>query len=111
MKIGLFGFSRGAYTVRCLGGVLATCGVGTTLDSKPIAGVSGAARRPVADAAVAAYKIKDKGERGIKAGADFRPKYAAAPAMPDIIGVFDTVKALGLAGHCKRRQSLEVRVP
>ena len=28
-RIFLFGFSRGAYTVRCLGGVLALCGVPT----------------------------------------------------------------------------------
>ncbi len=36
MKIGLFGFSRGAYTIRCVGGVLATCGIATTDGSAPI---------------------------------------------------------------------------
>src|SRR5690606_28316391 len=36
MKIGLFGFSRGAYTVRSLGGVLSTCGVATMIDGAPI---------------------------------------------------------------------------
>lgn len=36
-RIFLFGFSRGAYTVRCLGGVLALCGVPTTMaDGTPL---------------------------------------------------------------------------
>lgn len=30
-RIFLFGFSRGAYTVRCLGGVIGLCGIPTTL--------------------------------------------------------------------------------
>jgi uncharacterized protein (DUF2235 family) len=30
-RIFLFGFSRGAYTVRCLGGVIAFCGIPTHL--------------------------------------------------------------------------------
>ena len=32
-RIFLFGFSRGAYTVRCLAGVLAHCGIPTRLES------------------------------------------------------------------------------
>ncbi|MBW8319099.1 MAG: DUF2235 domain-containing protein, partial [Rhizobium sp.] len=36
-RIFLFGFSRGAYTVRCLGGVLAFCGVPTQMpDGGPV---------------------------------------------------------------------------
>ena len=35
-RIFLFGFSRGAYTVRCVGGVLGLCGVPTRIDKKPL---------------------------------------------------------------------------
>jgi uncharacterized protein (DUF2235 family) len=34
-RIFLFGFSRGAYTVRCLAGVLANCGIPTRLENGP----------------------------------------------------------------------------
>jgi uncharacterized protein (DUF2235 family) len=101
MKIGLFGFSRGAYTVRCLGGVLATCGIATRDGGAPISadkdGPKAKSRRKIADEAVAAYKIKDKGERKA-VGAAFAQKHQAARAVPDVVGVFDTVKALGLPG-------------
>ena len=101
IKVGLFGFSRGAYTVRCLGGVMATCGIATRDGSGPISrdkdGPRAAARRRIADEAVAAYKIKDKAERKA-AGAAFAGKYQAAQVVPDVVGVFDTVKALGLPG-------------
>lgn len=101
MKTGLFGFSRGAYTVRCLGGVLATCGIATADHGNPISREPGGAgakrRRKIADEAVAAYKIKDEAERKA-AGASFALKYRAPPVVPDVIGVFDTVKALGLPG-------------
>ena len=43
MKIGLFGFSRGAYTVRCLGGVLTTCGIALTDAGSPIPAEKGGA--------------------------------------------------------------------
>lgn len=101
MKIGLFGFSRGAYTVRCLGGVLATCGIATTERGGPISrdkeGAGAKRRRAIAAEAVAAYKIKDEAERR-KAGADFAARHAARQALPQVIGVFDTVRALGLPG-------------
>lgn len=101
MKVGFFGFSRGAYTVRCLGGVLATCGIARADKGVPISkgkkGAGAKRRRAIAEAAVAAYKIKDKAERQ-EAGADFSVKHACAPVMPTVIGVFDTVRALGLPG-------------
>ena len=101
MKIGLFGFSRGAYTVRCLGGVLATCGIATRDGSGPISadkdGPKAKSRRKIADEAVAAYKIRNKPERKA-AGAAFAQKHHAAQVVPDVVGVFDTVKALGLPG-------------
>lgn len=101
MKVGFFGFSRGAYTVRCLGGVLATCGIARADKGVPISrdkeGAGAKRRRAIAQEAVAAYKIKEQAERR-KAGAYFSIKYAAAPVMPTVIGVFDTVRALGLPG-------------
>lgn len=100
-KIGLFGFSRGAYTVRCLGGVLSTCGVATAADGEPIpADVDGPGarrRRAIAEEAVAAYKIREKAQRQA-AGRAFAQRHASEPQAPDVIGVFDTVKALGLPG-------------
>lgn len=123
MKIGLFGFSRGAYTVRCLGGVLATCGVATSDGGAPIPadaeGPGATRRRAIADEAAAIYKIQDDVERREK-GAAFARAYAAPPVVPDVIGVFDTVKALGLPGvmnianpwkHEFHDHELSVRVP
>ncbi|MET0599333.1 MAG: DUF2235 domain-containing protein [Mesorhizobium sp.] len=123
MRIGFFGFSRGAYTVRCLGGVLATCGVALMNEGAPIStdreGTGTKRRREIAEEAVAVYKIKEKRTRQ-KAGATFAAKYAAAPVMPDVIGVFDTVKALGLPGvmnivnpykHEFHDTALSIRVP
>ena len=101
MKIGLFGFSRGAYTARCVGGVLAVCGIATTDRNKPISreGEVGSdkARRKIAEAAVAAYAIKDDHERR-EAGQSFARLYDANTTMPSVIGVFDTVESLGLPG-------------
>ena len=123
VKIGFFGFSRGAYTVRCLGGVLATCGIATRDGGGPISrdkdGPGAKSRRKIAEEAVAAYKIKSAAERK-RAGADFAGKYAAAPTVPDVVGVFDTVRALGLPGvmnaanpwkHEFHDTELSVRVP
>jgi len=122
-KIGFFGFSRGAYTVRCLGGVLSTCGIAMNdrgaVISQEKKGGGADRRRAIAEEAVAAYKIKDNGERQ-KAGAAFAAKYGAAPVMPNVIGVFDTVKALGLPGitnmvnpfrHEFHSKELSIRVP
>lgn len=101
MPIGLFGFSRGAYTVRSLGGVLSTCGVATQIDGRPIpkdeSGPAAKRRREVAEEAVAAYKIKDRHERKA-AGEAFMRRYGSKARVPEVIGVFDTVKALGLPG-------------
>jgi uncharacterized protein (DUF2235 family) len=100
-KIGVFGFSRGAYTVRCLGGVLATCGIARSDGGAPIpqdrAGPGAARRREIAEEAVAAYKIKDETERRV-AGRAFAVRYASELVVPDVVGVFDTVRSLGLPG-------------
>ncbi|MCX3080278.1 DUF2235 domain-containing protein [Klebsiella michiganensis] len=97
-KIWLFGFSRGAYTVRSLGGMISRCGL---LDASASAAGDEKVwrdinelfqnyRKPLADADI------------IKATAR-RPFYDVAPGMPTaksieihFIGVWDTVGALGI---------------
>lgn len=123
MRIGVFGFSRGAYTVRCLGGVLATCGVAQTDRGLPISkaktGPGAERRRKIAEEAISAYKIKDRAER-LRAGRAFAAKYEAEAIVPDVVGVFDTVRSLGLPGvmnvvnpwkHEFHDTELSVRVP
>lgn len=101
MKIGLFGFSRGAFTVRCLSGVLATCGIAQTDNGVPISrdekGEGAKRRRAIAEEGVAAYKLKDMRARK-ETGEAFRRAYGAVDEVADVVGVYDTVKALGLPG-------------
>lgn len=100
-QIYLFGFSRGAYTVRSLGGVLKLCGV-----PRGVAGKDRAAserRKVLVEEAVQdVYKTygddeAKKAERRER-GAAFRAKTDAAEAVPHFIGVWDTVRALGGPG-------------
>jgi uncharacterized protein (DUF2235 family) len=105
-RIFLFGFSRGAYTVRCVGGVLALCGV-------PTLGKGGA---PLKRDPVSAGRLAKKAVRRVyqhfrpskKAGPDmlrsalgarFRAEHRSdvdgqSNAIPYFIGVFDTVASL-----------------
>ncbi|UZF90539.1 DUF2235 domain-containing protein [Bosea sp. NBC_00550] len=100
-RIFLFGFSRGAYTVRSLGGVLALCGVpggfakvmrwdGFT-DAIQAAEVRALASSAVKDV----YMVKDDAARA-EAAAAFRSRHGTQPAPPFFVGVWDTVRALGL---------------
>jgi len=109
-RIYLFGFSRGAYTARCVAGVLALCGVPTQgRDGNPLRRY-GSETRSVADEAVrrvyehgagkAAGKYDD--ERN-ELARRFREKYASDSngepnVEPYFIGVFDTVASLGATG-------------
>ena len=111
-RIYLFGFSRGAYTARCVGGVLSLCGV-------PTCGVDGGnvprfgrALRSIADEAVGSVYEHGSGKDGaekytkerVEKARRFRQKYGSGDAhgqanvLPYFIGVFDTVAALGSAG-------------
>ena len=98
VKIGFFGFSRGAYAVaRCLGGVLATCGIATRDGGGPISAGQGRAgsEEPPQDRRGGGRGLQDQ-ERGRKEAGPARTlagKYAAAPTVPDVVGVFDTVQA------------------
>lgn len=110
-RVFLFGFSRGAYTARCVGGVMSLCGVPThAADSGPLPRF-GKELRQIADEAIqqvyehgsGSDKPERKAERLEKARR-FRLRYGSANAegqanvVPYFIGVFDTVAALGAPG-------------
>jgi uncharacterized protein (DUF2235 family) len=107
-RVFLIGFSRGAYTIRCLGGVLALCGVPTTMaDGRtPLYRDVGSTRKIAKVAVRNVYQHvsspKDKAylEQRKALALRFRQKYGSdvngAPNVnPFFIGVFDTVAALG----------------
>ncbi|TFH87157.1 DUF2235 domain-containing protein [Billgrantia azerbaijanica] len=82
----LFGFSRGAYTVRSLAGLIRQCGV---------------LRREYADkipAAYALYRQRSKSSApGEPKARTFRRAHAVADVTPiEFVGVWDTVGALGI---------------
>jgi uncharacterized protein (DUF2235 family) len=115
-RIFLFGFSRGAYTARCVGGVLALCGVPTKgADGEPLIRYGSSLRKIATEAVRDVYehgsgknkedeKTKYAEERSEK-GRRFRNTYGSnsnegdgSNVLPYFIGVFDTVAALGSAG-------------
>jgi uncharacterized protein (DUF2235 family) len=125
-RIFLFGFSRGAYTVRCLGGVLGLCGIPEQLPNSPkllrdpvtvrqiaLEAVKRVYRHgsgagvhetdnPNEKARLIARKDKLEGQRRAL-GQQFRAKYhshksdGSSNAVPHFIGVWDTVAAVGLS--------------
>ena len=105
-RIFLFGFSRGAYTVRCIGGVLALCGVpthakgGEPLKRDPVSAgrLAKKAVRRVYQHFRAPKKEKPDPLRNALA-ARFRADHGSddggkSNAFPYFIGVFDTVASL-----------------
>jgi hypothetical protein len=111
-RICLFGFSRGAYTVRALANVLNLCGVPTkAADGGPVSRY-GPPLRAIAEHAVrrvynhgaGAIRSAYENEREILAGR-FRDRYGSngvgadgegqGNVQPYFVGVFDTVAALG----------------
>lgn len=102
-RVFLFGFSRGAYTVRSLGGVLALCGVPggfaqvTRWDGFSDAIQADEVRALAASAVKDVYMVKDAVARA-EAAVAFRERHGTQPAPPFFIGVWDTVRALGLPG-------------
>ncbi|MEM7256656.1 MAG: DUF2235 domain-containing protein [Pseudomonadota bacterium] len=86
-RIFLFGFSRGAYTVRSLGGLITLLGVlKKPADEKP---------DKLLKQSVEIYKIRNEVQR--KAAAD-AVKDQYHQVAPHAICVFDTVRALGATG-------------
>jgi uncharacterized protein (DUF2235 family) len=110
-RIYLFGFSRGAYAVRCVGGVLKYCGVPTAVrgargSMRPLERDAASARRIATEAVKHVYQYgssvrgdRHRAERERRAR-QFRAKYVSgdedtANTAPYCIGVWDTVASLG----------------
>lgn len=90
-RLFLFGFSRGAFTVRSLGGLIYKCGILSDTGDGAIA------------RALALYKTGDHPDKARMAA--FRHKHAIAREV-HCIGVWDTVGALGVpAGWVPKRLS------
>jgi uncharacterized protein (DUF2235 family) len=112
-RIFLFGFSRGAYTVRCLASVICMCGIPTTgKDGKPLArdinsskALAGRAVKTVYQHVSSPRDQKYLAQR-VALAAAFRNDYCAnavdgssqSNVYPYFIGVFDTVAALSNKG-------------
>jgi uncharacterized protein (DUF2235 family) len=84
-RLFLFGFSRGAYTVRSLAGMLSLCGIPRKIFDP----------MQVAEMAASIYRIDDQDKREA-AGAKFRDQLASVPGTVHFLGVWDTVGAMGL---------------
>lgn len=102
-RIYLFGFSRGAYTVRSLGGVLSLCGIPTRGRRGENPRTSKRARRRLVRRAIQrVYQTygRSRVKRRLRArrAERYRRRYASHEAVPYFIGVWDTVRALGLPG-------------
>lgn len=109
-RIFLFGFSRGAYTVRCVAAALALCGVPTQMkDGTPLKRDENDARRIAREAVTKVYQhvssprdAKYIPQRTALAQR-FRRSYDSddngdSNAYPHFIGVFDTVAAIANYG-------------
>ena len=110
-RIFLFGFSRGAYTVRCVAGVLKHCGVPTAIRSGkdrayPLRRDPTSVRRIATEAVKHVYQygssIKGDPYRAMREqrAIAFRKKYFAGDARvsntaPYFIGAWDTIATLG----------------
>ena len=108
-RVFLFGFSRGAYTARCVGGVMALCGIPTqAADGTPLPRFGKALRRIANEAVADVYEHVSGSEEKkyvserLEKARRFRAKYGSndidgqqANVVPYFVGVFDTVAALG----------------
>ena len=109
-RIYIFGFSRGAYTARCVANLLELCGVPTVgKDGQPLARRKPETRKIAEEAVKTVYEHgagrpagKFDGERQ-ELARRFRKSYAAGDieksnVHPYFVGVFDTVASLGARG-------------
>lgn len=114
-RVVLFGFSRGAYTVRALANVMNLCGIPTQMpDGTPVPRHGPSLRKVAKDAVKFVYNHgagKPRGqnpyfEHREELGRRFRRKYSSFPlegddnqgnVQPTFIGVFDTVASLRTA--------------
>lgn len=108
-RIYLVGFSRGAYTARCVANVLFLCGVPTTAPGGYLPRFRRATRAIAEEAVMQVYeygaghpRAKYEEER-FELARRFRRKYGSGDELrsnvaPHFIGVFDTVASLGAVG-------------
>jgi uncharacterized protein (DUF2235 family) len=112
-RVFLFGFSRGAYTVRCLGAVIALCGIPTADGNQPLKRDMKTSKRIARKAVKRVYqhthsrppdkatqRQKEQLEQRQELAERFRAEYRSADGdganvYPHFIGVFDTVAAIG----------------
>lgn len=113
-RVLLFGFSRGAYTVRAVANVMNLCGIPTQMpDGAPVPRRGAHLRKIASDAVNFVYNHGNGYSRGKEPyfsrreelGRRFRQKYSSfepeaerdvqGNVQPHFIGVFDTVAALG----------------
>ncbi len=87
-EIFLFGFSRGAFTVRSVAGVVRHCGILPKRNADRIKDAHDSYRR----------RYPSDAERR-RAGAEFRRRYSRDDVEIKCIGVWDTVGALGIPGR------------
>lgn len=86
-EIFIFGFSRGAYTARSLAGMIGFFGVpNKNLDNQTVRRI------------FCAYRITDHAQR-LAAKASLNTEFALADVHIRMVGVWDTVGALGIPGH------------
>ncbi|MGY4501125.1 uncharacterized protein (DUF2235 family) [Bradyrhizobium sp. GM24.11] len=102
-RIYLFGFSRGAYTARCLAHVLELCGIPTKeRNGQPISLDPTSLRRVATDAVSSIYWLgmPRDGAKAEKRAAQFRDVYSSevgrvSGASAYFIGIWDAVAAIG----------------
>lgn len=109
-RVFLFGFSRGAYTARCIANLLELCGVPTLGNDGRALPRHKPETREIADKAVrqvyehgAGRRAADFDDERKELAARFRKTHASGDAdgsnvHPHFIGVFDTVASLGAHG-------------
>lgn len=117
-RIYLFGFSPGAYTVRCVSGVLRLCGVPTKIGAGPLSYTPDVTHSIAKKAVKQVYEFTASWEREKatdrqrqlldqrdELATQFRTYYGSSDASgvsngyPYFIGVFDTVAALAKLGN------------
>lgn len=104
-RLAVFGFSRGAYTVRSLAAAVSLCGIPDNIQKGlDITTDNSAARKlrhTILDEAIAIYQSfpgKEGKDKRQDQADDFKIRYRCRPAPVHLVAVFDTVAALGLPG-------------
>ena len=108
-RVWLFGFSRGAYTARCVANVLMLCGVPTRTPTGELPRFRSGVREIADRAVLRVYEHGAGRERGRfeaernELARRFRREFASgdgdcANVAPYFVGVFDTVASLGAKG-------------